>query len=195
MQQNANSNPPVPFILSLDVGTSSTRALLFDATGTGVPGIQVQDSYELTVSGEGEVSVDADKLVAVVATTIDKALKSAGSLASSIGAVAVDTFWHSLVGVDKDGHPVIPVITWEDTRPRQAAAELSKKLDKEPFTSGRAPYFMRATGLPSCAGWRRLSQKLLRARLSGSPLANTCIDSFWDVQSVASRWPPGQACW
>src|SRR5437016_5733659 len=100
MQQNANSNLPVPFILSLDVGTSSTRALLFDATGAGVPGIQAQDSYELTVSGEGEVSVDADKLVAVVATTIDKVLKSAGSLASSIGAVAVDTFWHSLVGVE-----------------------------------------------------------------------------------------------
>src|SRR5205823_13245881 len=130
MEQNAHSDPRVPFILSLDVGTSSTRALLFDATGAGVPGIQAQDTYELTVSNAGEVSVDADKLVAAVATTIDKALKSAGSLASSIGAVAMDTFWHSLVGVDKDGRPVTPVITWEDTRPRYAAAELSKGLEK-----------------------------------------------------------------
>ena len=130
MEQNVHSNPRVPFILSLDVGTSSTRALLFDASGAGVPGIQAQDTYELTVSKAGEVSVDADKLVATVTTTIDKVLKSAGSLASSIGAVAMDTFWHSLVGVDKDGRPVIPVITWEDTRPRQAAAELSKELDK-----------------------------------------------------------------
>lgn len=130
MIQNANFHPVVPFILSLDVGTSSTRALLFDAAGAAVPGIQAQEGYELTVSGEGEVSVDADKLVAVVATTIDKALKSAGSLVSSIGAVAVDTFWHSLVGVDKDGRPIMPVITWEDTRPRRAATELGKELDK-----------------------------------------------------------------
>src|SRR5947207_9829196 len=103
MPQNANSNPPVPFILSLDVGTSSTRALLFDATGATMPGIQAQDAYELTVSNEGEVSVDADKLVDAVATTIDKALKAAGPLAASIGAVATDTFWHSLVGVDANG--------------------------------------------------------------------------------------------
>ena len=163
MQQNANSNPPVPFILSLDVGTSSTRALLFDATGAGVPGIQVQDSYELTVSGEGEVSVDADKLVAVVATTIDKVLKSAGSLASSIGAVAVDTFWHSLVGVNKDGHPVIPVITWEDTRPRQAAAELSKKLDKRAIHQ-RTGALLHASYWPAKLRWLATTQPEAFAR-------------------------------
>ena len=30
---SANPNPKPPYILALDVGTSSTRALLFDATG------------------------------------------------------------------------------------------------------------------------------------------------------------------
>ena len=133
MQQNtqpAQYTPKLPFVLALDVGTSSTRALLFDATGTAVPGIQAQETYGLTLSNEGEVSVDADILVQAVVSTIDKALKAAGPLASSIGAVAADTFWHSLVAVDKDGRPVTPVITWEDTRPRQAAAELRSQLDK-----------------------------------------------------------------
>lgn len=124
------SHPKLPFVLALDVGTSSTRALLFDATGTAVPGIQAQDTYALTLSNEGEVSVDADMLVETVASTIDKVLKAAGPLAASIGAVAADTFWHSLVAVDKNGHSVTPVITWEDTRPRQAAAELRSQLDK-----------------------------------------------------------------
>ncbi|HYK85522.1 MAG TPA: gluconokinase [Ktedonobacteraceae bacterium] len=123
------SHPKLPFVLALDVGTSSTRALLFDATGTAVPGIQAQETYGLALSNEGEVSVDADMLVETVASTIDKALKAAGPLATSIGAVAADTFWHSLVAVDKNGHPVTPVITWEDTRPRQAAAELRSQLD------------------------------------------------------------------
>src|SRR5579859_7140416 len=121
MEQAAKFRSRAPFVLALDVGTSSTRALLFDASGTVVPGIQAQDSYELTLSEEGEVSVDADKLVAAVASTIDEALKAAGPLASSIEAVAADTFWHSLVGVDRDGRPLTPLITWEDTRPRQAA--------------------------------------------------------------------------
>ncbi len=118
-------------ILALDVGTSSTRALLFDANGAEVPGILAQESYELTLSNDGEVSVDADTLVAAVASTIDQALKAAGPLTSSIGAVATDTFWHSLVGVDTDGRPVTPVVTWEDTRPRQAAAELAAHMDKK----------------------------------------------------------------
>ncbi len=129
MEQTANLNARSPLVLALDVGTSSTRALLFDATGTMVRDVQAQETYELTSTREGEVSVDADKLVAVVASTIDKVLKDAGSLASSIGAVATDTFWHSLVGVGADGHPLTPVITWEDTRPRHAAAELAKQLD------------------------------------------------------------------
>lgn len=129
MEQKTNVQSHAPFILSLDVGTSSTRALLFAANGAAVPGIQAQETYELTTSNDGEVSVDADTLVAAVASTIDTALKAAGPLTSLIGAVAADTFWHSIVGVDTDGRPVTPLITWEDTRPRQAAAELSAQLD------------------------------------------------------------------
>lgn len=131
MVQSENFKVRTPFILALDVGTSSTRALLFDSKGQAVPGIQSQESYALTLSNDGEVSVDADVLVAAVASTIDNVLKAAGSLASSIGAVAADTFWHSLVGVDADGNAVMPLITWEDTRPRQAAAELRSQLNEE----------------------------------------------------------------
>lgn len=131
MEQKTNAHTPPPFILALDVGTSSTRALLFDANGAEIPGILAQETYELTLSNDGEVSVDADTLVAAVASTIDQALKAVGPLTSSIGAVATDTFWHSLVGVDTDGRPVSPVITWEDTRPRQAAAELAAHMDKK----------------------------------------------------------------
>ncbi|HEY6410654.1 MAG TPA: gluconokinase [Ktedonobacteraceae bacterium] len=131
MEQKKNAQAHTPFILALDVGTSSTRALLFDANGVVVPGIQAQESYALTLSKDGEVSVDADRLVAVVASTIEQLLQAAGSLSSAIGAVATDTFWHSIVGVNDDGLPVTPLITWEDTRPRHAAAELAAQLDKK----------------------------------------------------------------
>jgi gluconokinase len=131
MAQTENFKARIPFILALDVGTSSTRALLFDSKGQAVPGIQSQESYALTLSNEGEVSVDADVLVAAVVSTIDNVLKAAGSLANSIGAVAADSFWHSLVGVDADGKAIMPLITWEDTRPRQAAAELCQQLNED----------------------------------------------------------------
>jgi gluconokinase len=156
-QQAAVFNSHTPFVLALDVGTSSTRALLFDATGAAVPGIQAQETYELTITGEGEVSVDADKLVEVVATTIDKALHAAGSLASSIGAVATDTFWHTLVGVDQDGRPVMPLLTWEDTRPRQAVAELAKLLDRRAIHQ-RTGARLHASYWPAKLRWLQMTQ-------------------------------------
>ncbi|GLV58980.1 gluconate kinase [Dictyobacter sp. S3.2.2.5] len=118
-------------ILALDVGTSSTRALLFDGQGNAVPDMVSQLTYQLTTSQEGEVSVDADHLVDVVAQTIDEVLKKAGQKASSIRAVAIDTFWHSLLGVDENNHPLTPVITWEDTRAFDTARDLRKEFDEK----------------------------------------------------------------
>jgi gluconokinase len=130
MALSSNPHPEPPYILALDVGTSSTRALLFDATGNTIPNILAQRPYQLTITNEGEVSVDPDTLVSVVCQTIDDALAMAGPLVKHIGAVALDTFWHGLMGVDADNHPLIPLILWEDTRPHNAAVELSKQLDE-----------------------------------------------------------------
>lgn len=127
---SANPTPEPPYILALDVGTSSTRTLLFDAAGNTLPNVLAQRPYQLTTSNEGEVSVDPDALVAVVSQTIDDALKMAGPLAQHIGAVAIDTFWHGLMGVDADNRPLTPLLLWEDTRPRAAAVELLAQLDE-----------------------------------------------------------------
>ena len=134
MTQNApsaNPNPEPPYILALDVGTSSTRALVFDAKGNALPNVLAQRTYKLTLSNEGEVSVDPDALVAIIAQTIDDVLTMAGPSAEHIIAVAMDTFWHGLMGVDAGNHPLTPLILWEDTRPHGAAIELRKQLIEE----------------------------------------------------------------
>src|SRR5436305_15026348 len=70
------------YILALDIGTSSVRALLFDSSGTAVPNVFAQHTYTFNTSNVGEVSVDADMLVDLVAQTIDEVLTAAGPLAS-----------------------------------------------------------------------------------------------------------------
>lgn len=118
---------PTPYVLALDVGTSSTRALLFDTRGKAIPGIESQKKYQPTTSHDGEASLDADILTETVAITIDETLAQMGNLAHEIKAVALDTFWHSLIGVDSQYNALTPVITWEDTRP----ALMVKKLRLE----------------------------------------------------------------
>ena len=132
MTDAANSNEGNPsLILALDIGTSSVRAMLFDASGSALPEMCSQHTYNLMTTDEGEVAVDADMLVDLVAHCIDELLAMAGSQAQSIVAVGADTFWHSLVGVDANNRAIMPLITWEDTRPAKAAAELHAQLDEK----------------------------------------------------------------
>ena len=117
-------------LLALDIGTSSTRAILYDAGGTALPDMQAQLTYQLTTSHEGEASVDADALVDLVARTIDELLHKAGSQAGQIVGVATSAFWHTLLPLDASGRPLMPLMTWEDTRPQQASVELRARLDE-----------------------------------------------------------------
>lgn len=137
--QDHESTPP--FVLAIDVGTSSTRTMLFDAAGSAVSGVLAQQSYKLTTSQSGEVSVDADMLLNIITQTIDQALQAAGDKAKQIKAVALDTFWHSLLGVDEHDHALTPIITWEDTRASQAARDLRAKLDEEAIHARTGVHF------------------------------------------------------
>ncbi|MGH2478812.1 MAG: FGGY family carbohydrate kinase, partial [Ktedonobacteraceae bacterium] len=120
-----------PTLLALDIGTSSTRAILYDASGTPIPDVRAQQTYSLTTSQAGEASVDADFLVELVARTLDEVLHKAGERARQIVGVATSAFWHTLVPLDAAGHPLMPLLTWEDTRPQQAATDLRARLDEQ----------------------------------------------------------------
>ncbi len=145
------------YVMALDIGTSSIRALLFDRDGEVVPGLLVQHTYALTVTHEGEVSVDADLLVSATISLIDEALQQAGEKAGQIRAVAVDTFWHSLLGVDADAKPLTAVLTWEDTRARDAVHELRQRWNEYEIHK-RTGARMHASYWPAKLFWLQQSQ-------------------------------------
>lgn len=119
-----------PFVLTFDVGTSSVRAILYDATARAISGMSAQIAHEMETTPDGGVFCDPDVLVERTATVIDKALAAAGKNASQIAAVASDTFWHNVVGVDRDGNAVTPLYIWADTRSEGAATALRARLDE-----------------------------------------------------------------
>ena len=113
-------------MLSIDVGTSGVRAALFDEQGNQLEGAQAA-----TPRDRGDfVELDPDALVDEVIRTVDLLLVQQLVVAGEVEAIAISTFWHSLVGVDEAGTPTTGLMTWADTRAVQAAKDLRAEFDE-----------------------------------------------------------------
>ncbi len=117
----------MPCVLAIDLGTSSVRAALFDATGRQHVGVQQKYTWERTP--DGGVQADIAKLFEAVCVSVDAVLESAHEFAGDVIAVGFDTFWHGLLGLDAAGRPLTPVYAWNDTRSHDAAARLRERID------------------------------------------------------------------
>lgn len=115
------------FLLSIDVGTSGVRAALFDERGVETHSTQARRRGDGALLDLGEF--DPETLVHEVISTLDELFVSSSD-AGAIEFVAISTFWHSLVGVDVDGKPTTPLLTWADTRAAQEAKKLRAAFDE-----------------------------------------------------------------
>src|SRR5918998_1311245 len=115
-------------ILSVDVGSSSVRAELYDGSGEGLEKTATKLDYDFEYTADGGATTDADGLLDLVARAKDGAPSKAGSV--EISGVAMSTFWHSVLGLDREGNPTTPILTWADRRAAGAARELRDALDE-----------------------------------------------------------------
>lgn len=120
-----------PLILALDIGTSSVRAFLFDRLGRAVEGAEAHQLHEIRTSTDGAAETDPDGLLELVWHCIDEALARASHLTEMIGGVATCTFVTNILGVDKTGRPVTPLVTYADTRAESEVAGLRVEFDEE----------------------------------------------------------------
>ena len=116
-----------PLILALDVGTSSTRAILFDAKGDKI-GEAAQIEYSQSTTPDGGVETDANALLERTAQCVDELLKTTNACPT---AVACSCFWHSLMAVDANGNALTPLYSWADNRAAPWIPALRATLDEE----------------------------------------------------------------
>ena len=113
-------------VLALDVGTSSCRASLYDVHGRAIKDRFTHIAYSPTITPDGGAELDPDLLFDQLCSAIDQVLARDPP---RILAVATDTFWHSLLGVDGRGNPLTPAYLWLDARSRAEVALLRQRLD------------------------------------------------------------------
>ena len=114
------------FLLSIDAGTSGVRVALFDEHGASVPGAQTRNRRAFTTVSDF-AELDADQIVAEVIETIDELTTNS---ARQVDLIAISAFWHSLIGIDANGSPTTPLLTWADTRAEQLVKALREDFDE-----------------------------------------------------------------
>src|SRR5439155_21675221 len=121
--------------LALDVGPPSVRAVVYDSHGEMVATTLCALPYKVRTAYPGEVSSDPDELVRLIASSIDTALKAARKERVDMIGTATACYWHSLMGVDRNGRPTTELLTWADTRSASETRNLRTQFDERAYHS------------------------------------------------------------
>lgn len=141
-----------PLVLALDIGSSSTRALLYDARARLVDGVGAQEAYALHTDKDGASEDPPEEALARLGRCVDALLLQIGPDAARIGAVATATMASTLVGLDPAGRPLTPLLTYADTRNDADSAGLRARLD-EAAAHQRTGCLLRTSYWPARLAW------------------------------------------
>ena len=104
-----------PLLLALDQGTTSTRAILFDAKGQVLA--EAGRPLEQFYPADGWVEHDAEEIFAASAAVLREALEAAGKAAGDVAAIGVTNQRETVVIWERaSGRPIHRAIVWQDRR-------------------------------------------------------------------------------
>ena len=167
---------PATHILSIDQGTTSTRAIVFDAdqriVGVG------QEEFAQHYPHPGWVEHDAGEIWATVERTIHTALERARIGADEVAAIGITNQRETVVVWDREtGEPIHRAIVWQDRRTADTTRALREAGHEEMVTARTGllldPYFS-----ASKIGWLLDNVEGARARADRGELAFGTIDTW-----------------
>ncbi len=169
------------YILALDQGTTSSRAMVFDHSGSVVA--LAQKEFRQIFPKPGWVEHDATEIWATQRHTATEALAKAGLTATDIAAIGITNQRETTVVWDREtGEPVHHAIVWQDRRTAARCDQLKAR--------GLAPAIKRKTGLVIDAyfsgtklEWILRNVPGARAKAKAGKLAFGTVDSWlvWNL--------------
>jgi glycerol kinase len=126
------------FLLALDQGTTSSRAILFDDAGQIVS--VAQREFRQFYPKPGWVEHDPDEIWSSQCDAIGEVLRQSRRMPADIAAVGITNQRETVVVWDRaTGKPIHPAIVWQDRRTAEVCDQLR--------SAGREPLVRQATGL------------------------------------------------
>src|SRR3990172_6628426 len=128
------------FVLALDQGTSSSRAILFDRAGTPVASAQsASGGFEQIYPQPGWVEHDPEAIWRTQLETARQALAQANATAADVAAIGITNQRETTLIWDREGQPIANAVVWQDRRTAGICEELRAR--------GLEPLFRERTGL------------------------------------------------
>jgi gluconokinase len=126
------------YIIGVDIGTTSTKSVLFTETGKVVGKALI--GYPLYTPNVATAEQDPEEILAAVIKTVRRIIDTYALVPSQILALSFSAAMHSLILVDAADQPLTRSITWADNR----SATWEKHIERN--LNGHAIY--RRTGTP-----------------------------------------------
>ncbi len=177
------------YVGAIDQGTTSTRFLIFDETGTPVAG--AQEEHEQIYPIAGWVEHDPGEIRRRMWSVIERALADGGLSGAELAAVGVTNQRETTMLWDRaTGEPVENAIVWQDVR----TADLCEQLAAD----GGQDRFRAKTGLPIATyfsgpkiRWMLDRHDGLEERAASGELAFGTMDS-WVVWNLSGATEGGR---
>jgi glycerol kinase len=176
-------NKNMPYILALDQGTTSSRAILFDESGQIAA--QAQHEFEQFFPQPGWVEHDPMEILTSQLSCAVEALGKVGARPRDVAALGITNQRETVIVWERStGKPIHPAIVWQDRRTASQCAALKDSGLEENVSSRTGlvldPYFS-ATKV----GWILDHVPGARSRADRGELAFGTVDSWliWHLTS------------
>ena len=171
------------YILALDQGTTSSRAILYDDHASPIK--MVQQPTILKTPQAGFVEQDAQQIWQTQISCAHDVINQAGLLATDVTSIAITNQRESIVVWDKKtGKPLAPAIIWQDRRTASYCKKLTTNTSHD-SQSDISSDVQRITGLrldpyfsASKIAWLLEHNPKWRARIDNDEIAVGTIDSW-----------------
>lgn len=164
------------YLLAIDQGTTSSRAVVYDAE-LRMKSV-AQKEFRQSFPRPGWVEHDANEIWQSVLQTSREAIARAGVAPSDIASIGITNQRETIVVWDrKTGNPIHPAVVWQDRRTGDYMTAL-RECGKEPLVQQRSGLLLDPYFSASKLHWILREVPGARARAEAGELAAGTIDSW-----------------